>query len=89
MKAYAKNYWVSIEEMPIYNWFKWHEDKDDRYLSKKKKIGLLTAYFGNKVMTQFIERFGFSESFIKALEKEKEHHMKEVKELPVLCVGRV
>ena len=58
--------------MPIYNWLKWHEDKDDKWLSKKGKAGLLTSYFGNQVMTQFIDRFGFSETFIKALEKEKE-----------------
>ena len=58
--------------MPIYNWLKWHEDKDDKWLSKKGKAGLLTSYIGNKLMTQFIERFGFSETFIKALEKEKE-----------------
>ncbi len=72
LKLYAKNYWCSIEEMPIYNWLKWHEDKDDKWLSKKGKAGLLTSYFGNQVMTQFIDRFGFSETFIKALEKEKE-----------------
>ena len=58
--------------MPIYNWFKWHEEKDNSYLSKSRKIGSLANYFGDKIMTQFIERFGFSESFIKTLEKEKE-----------------
>jgi phenylalanine-4-hydroxylase len=58
--------------MPIYNWFKWHEEKDNSYLSKTRKIGSLVNYFGDKIMTQFIERFGFSETFIKALEKEKE-----------------
>lgn len=72
LKAYGRKYWGSIEEMPIYNWFKWHEEKDNTYLSKSRKIGSLVNYFGDKIMTQFINRFGFSEVFIKALEKEKE-----------------
>ena len=72
LKAYGRKYWANIEDMPIYDWFKWHEEKDNTYLSKTRKIGSLVNYFGDKIMTQFIERFGFSESFIKTLEKEKE-----------------
>lgn len=72
LRLYGRKYWANIDEMPIYNWFKWHEEKDNSYLSKTRKIGSLVNYFGDKIMTQFIERFGFSEVFIKTLEKEKE-----------------
>ena len=72
LRLYGRKYWANIDEMPIYYWFKWHEEKDNKYLSKTGKIGSLVNYFGDKLMTQFIERFGFSESFIKTLEKEKE-----------------
>jgi len=72
LKLYAKRYYDSIDEMPIYNWFKWHEEKDEKYLARNKNGGYLATYFANRIFDQYIERFGFSETFIAALEKQKE-----------------
>jgi len=58
--------------MPIFNWFKWHDEKKIEFISRSRHTGLLGGYFADKLFEQFIERFGFSESFIDALEKQKE-----------------
>jgi len=58
--------------MPIFNWFKWHDEKKIEFISKSRHTGILGDYFADKLFDQFIKRFGFSESFTDLLEKQKE-----------------
>lgn len=63
------DYWDSILDMPIYNWFMVEETNDLSWLLKyrivigeKKTIILSKAWDG--LISQYIDRFGISDSFL-------------------------
>ena len=67
-------YYEEIEEMPVYNWFKFNSTGDYSWLLiKKKKIDEKeTVFLMGKwkiLFDQYIEMFGFNESFLSLLEK--------------------
>lgn len=69
--------YTDIDEMPIYNWFKVHNTGDYSYvLVKKRKVfktelKQLDAAWRN-LYDQYINEFGFSDSFLSILEKKQE-----------------
>lgn len=59
----SNKYYLTIDEMPIYNWFKCIDYKDYTFVSKDKKecdINECEAIFGDLYL-QFIDTFGISE----------------------------
>jgi hypothetical protein len=71
----------SIEDLPIFNWWKIHETKKMIYLFVKEKDGKrkftndelrLLSFRWQKLYDQYLARYGFAESFIDNLEFEKE-----------------
>lgn len=83
-KALRNKLHNSIEEMPIYNWWKIHETKDISYLFKKeidaKKYKKNITLEDNKFLSirwqrlynQYIQRYGFSDEFLEVIEKERQ-----------------
>ena len=70
-------HWDSIDTLPIYNWMKVHESGDFAYLMRSKsKVaewelkGLEKVW--RKLYENYIERFGYSESFVQIMEKKRE-----------------
>lgn len=67
----------SIGTLPIYNWWKVHEDLDFSYLLfrpvKKFSAAQLTALSGiwEKIYDEYIRHFGFSEEFLSIIQKKK------------------
>lgn len=78
MKIFDKCY-RSIDDLPVYNWFKVNTTHDFRYLllpevrlklSIDHKIVLLKRW--EKIWNQYIKVFGFGEQFLRVLEKKRE-----------------
>ena len=67
---YSRRYYNSIEEIPIWNWWKIHETKDFKYLLKQNKsITKQAPLIFDTLYSDFIRIFGVSESYSKYLEK--------------------
>lgn len=64
---YLPTYYLSIEDLPIYNWFKIHETNDRSYLIKEGNKRWATDKALNdawgRVFSEFIDTFGISDSF--------------------------
>ncbi len=71
-------FYESIDDLPIYNWFKIHETSDLSFLLiKKKKFVKMTQQLSAKKMwtqiyDEYIQKFGFSDNFLSILQKETE-----------------
>ena len=78
--SYFKNrYYQSIEELPIWNWWKIHELKDFKYLLKKKgKVTKHAEVIFDALYSDFIRIFGVGESYKKYLEKLVEIELAEI-----------
>lgn len=70
------NFHESIDDLPIYNWFKIHESSDYTFiLLKKKKVtdkekkALISIW--NKIYNEYILKFGFSDEYLHVIEKRK------------------
>lgn len=67
----------SIDELPIYNWFKVNETNDYGWLLKKKlrlndKQRLLLSEAWDKILSEFIDTFGIPEKMKDVLELKRE-----------------
>lgn len=67
----------SIDDMPIYNWFKIHDTGDLKHLlinkdrlSEEGKIIIQRRW--KKVYDQYLKRFGFGDSFTWLIEKQRQ-----------------
>jgi len=69
-KYYYRRYYKSIEDLPIWNWWKIHEERDFKYLlcEKKRLTGHAEDVF-DKLYSDFIRTFGISDSYKKYLDK--------------------
>lgn len=70
-------YYTSIDDMPIFNWYKIHESADLSYVCvKRKKLNDKQIKIASECWTElyndYISRFGFSESFLEVIEKQQE-----------------
>lgn len=68
------DYYKSIDELPIFNWFKIQSSNDIRWLCKDKpdnlsvrQVGELEGQF-NVITGEYIDTFGISEEFRKVLD---------------------
>ena len=68
------NFYTSLEDMPIYNWFKVNSGKlEFVYEKKPKKIDEKEAEKAfESLFAEYIDIFGISESYYKVLELKKE-----------------
>ena len=71
------DHYESIDELPIYNWFKVHETSSFEYLLYvRKKLERWEVRRLNELWMvlykQYIERFGYSEQFIEVMSKKRE-----------------
>lgn len=70
-------YYQSIDEMPIYNWFKINETNDLKWISKdlqidaKKNIIILLSAW-NKIFDEFIDTFGIPEKLKEIMEVKRD-----------------
>lgn len=67
-------YYQSIDEMPVYNWFKINETNDTRWmlLDKNKEPDNKATEAFQKVLDEYIDTFGISENYLRRLELKKE-----------------
>lgn len=71
------SYYTSIDEMPIYNWFKVQETNDLKYVLKvdrkcnKKQLDILTEAM-RVMQAEYIDTFGINESYKKILDLKRE-----------------
>ncbi len=69
--------YTDIEEMPVFNWFKVHASQDYSWLMIKpksvspKNVHALQAKW-KSLYDQYLKAFGFNESFLAIIEKERE-----------------
>ena len=67
----------SIEELPIYNWWKVHETGSYEYLLrfrrelKRREVKMLDKVW-KSLYNQYIERFGYTEQFLETMSKKRE-----------------
>lgn len=78
LKESKIEYFTSIEEMPIWNWFKIHSTNNIKFVCKSdpgdlsvKQVKELEAAFEN-INGEFIDTFGISEDFRKILDLRRE-----------------
>jgi len=82
-KYYLSKCYSSIDELPIYYWDKIIETHNVAFLLKKnykqmnvKRVNALSEYvliqYWNGIQNDYINRFGFSESFLEIFRKEKQ-----------------
>lgn len=78
-----RNCYQGIDELPIFYWWKIHEEKNLSYLIKtqsiyivKKEIPTIQRYalgvLWNKILEEFILRHGFSDQYAEIMRKTKE-----------------
>ena len=71
------DHYSTIEELPIYNWWKVHETGNFEYLlytrktSSKKEVKKLARVW-KSLYEQYIQRFGYTEQFIETMSKKRE-----------------
>lgn len=71
-------FYESIDDLPVYNWFKIHETSDLSFLlvKKKKFVKMNQHTVVKKIWTQiydeYFQKFGFSDNFLSILQKETE-----------------
>lgn len=72
--------WVSIDEMPLYNWIKCTEENDYRYvlkdINKGRGVDLHDAWY--KVYDDYIKRFGLGDLYLRLLNVMKEKALLEL-----------
>jgi hypothetical protein len=78
-KYFQKRYYQSVEELPVWNWWKIHETRDLKYLLKQnKKLTLHADAIFDKIYSEFISIFGVGENYKQYLEKLKEIAIAEI-----------
>lgn len=76
-KRYIDKVYRSIDDLPIYNWFKIQETNDMRYLLKvttneADKFTFELAEIWEKIYSEFIDTFGINDTFRQMLMLRKE-----------------
>jgi hypothetical protein len=67
---YSRRYYKSIEDFPIWNWWKVHETKDLKYLLKEnKRLTKHSADIFDKIYSEFIRTFGISDNYKEYMDK--------------------
>lgn len=71
------NHFGTIEELPIYNWWKVHESGSYEYLlhqrrelKKKENKGMREVW--KSLYNQYIQRFGYTDQFLETMAKKRE-----------------
>lgn len=76
MKKYEKkclnNYFTSIKELPIYNWFEFQDTSDFSLLLKEGKLNRYKIKAFKTLQNEFIEIFGFDQKTIELFKKKIE-----------------
>lgn len=73
-------YYNSIEELPVLNWWKLHEEDNLNWLLKNpnKKVNIYAAGILKKVKGEFIDVFGIDEKYKTYLDKIRELELIEI-----------
>ena len=78
-RKYSKRVYKGIDEMPIYNWWQINSSADLSFVlidKPKKKLNRFQieslSFYWEKIYNEYISVFGFSEDFLRQLEKKKE-----------------
>ena len=71
-KPLLDKYYVSIEELPVYNWWKLHEKNDFKQVLKDKKdeIDDRVVEVVKELQNEFITTFGIDENYAQYLRKQ-------------------
>jgi len=64
---YLRKYYLSIEEMPMYNWVNIYENHNLSSVSKTGKLCKRAAIVYEKMTSQLIDEFGVSEDYLQIL----------------------
>lgn len=76
---YFRRYYQSIEDLPVWNWWKIHETKDLKYILKvDKKLTKHSNDIFDSIYSEFIRTFGVSENYKQYLEKLVEIEIAEI-----------
>lgn len=73
---YKKRCYEGIDFLPVFNWWRVHESNDVTWILKKKKLlseknTKKVEKIWREIYAEFIDRFGFSESFAEIIQKKK------------------
>ena len=72
-------YYDDIEDLPVWNWWKIHEEGEFKYLLKKGKLDEGAKRAFDKLQSQFIEVFGIDENYAEYLRKKIEIELLKIK----------
>jgi hypothetical protein len=70
-KTYSDRYYKSIEDLPVLNWWKLHEENDFKWLLKdsNKKITKHSIKIFKSIKSEFVEEFGIDRKYEEYLKK--------------------
>jgi hypothetical protein len=76
-KKRVLSYYTSIDELPVYNWFKIQETSDLNYLVKGSETGevLTLASIWQNLYREFLDTFGISDALRKSMELKRDIEM--------------
>lgn len=82
-KPLEDKYYLSIEELPVYNWWKLHERNDFNQLLKrgKDKIDDRVVKIAKDLQAEFITTFGIDENYAQYLRKQIEIELLKINQL--------
>lgn len=70
-KRCSNRYYKSIEDLPVYNWWKLHEENDFKYLLKdsNKKVNRYAINIFKSIKDEFVNTFGIDRRYEQYLDK--------------------
>jgi transcriptional regulator CtsR len=69
-RRYSNRYYKSIEDLPVYNWWKIHEENDFKWLlsNPNKKVNRYADKIFKSIKSQFVDEFGIDKRYAKYLD---------------------
>jgi hypothetical protein len=70
-KRCSNRYYKSIEDLPVYNWWKLHEENDFKYLLRdsNKKVNRYAINIFKSIKDEFVNEFGIDRRYEQYLDK--------------------
>jgi hypothetical protein len=70
-KRCSNRYYKSIEDLPVYNWWKLHEENDFKYLLRdsNKKVNKYSINIFKSIKDEFVNEFGIDRRYEQYLDK--------------------